>query len=48
MAKKKEMEETEIVEPISKTKEKYFFPDFGEIEAESMEEAQKIFLDSKK
>jgi hypothetical protein len=45
MVKKKDT--TEVQEEVQ-TKEKFFFPDFGEIEAENMEEAQKIYLDSKK
>ncbi len=45
MVKKKE---TIKVQEEVQTKEKFLFPDFGEIEAENMEKAQKIYLDSKK
>ena len=41
MVKKKETTEVQ-------TKEKFFFPDFWEIEAENIQEAQKIYLDFKK
>jgi len=45
MVKKKET--TEVREEVQ-TKEKFFFPDFWEIEAENIQEAQKIYLDFKK